>query len=153
MAEHKKHVTFKGKILIVGFGAVGQGTLPLILRHIDMPRENVKIITAEDWGREIAQEYGVALRGGAAGARELPRRPQPRAQGGRFSVQRFLRRVQPRADRVLQRARHHVPGRLHRAVGRRAPRHVDAGRAPHQLRLPRAAPRRSASATRRAPPA
>ena len=54
MAEHKKHVAFKGKILIVGFGAVGQGTLPLILRHIDMPKENVSIITAEDWGREIA---------------------------------------------------------------------------------------------------
>ena len=61
MAEYKKHVVFKGKILIVGFGAVGQGTLPLILRHIDMPRENIKVITAEDWGKEIAQEYGIAF--------------------------------------------------------------------------------------------
>lgn len=49
MAEHKKHIAFKGKILILGFGAVGQGTLPLLLRHIDMPKENVSIITAEDW--------------------------------------------------------------------------------------------------------
>ena len=32
MADFKKHYVFKGKILIVGFGAVGQGTLPLILR-------------------------------------------------------------------------------------------------------------------------
>ena len=62
MAEHKKHIAFKGRILILGFGAVGQGTLPLMLRHIDMPKENVSIITAEDWGREIAQEYGVAFR-------------------------------------------------------------------------------------------
>jgi homospermidine synthase len=61
MAEHVKHVAFGGKILIVGFGAVGQGTLPLMLRHIDMPRENIKIITAEEWGRRIAQEYGVAF--------------------------------------------------------------------------------------------
>ena len=61
MADYRKHVVFKGKILMVGFGAVGQGTLPLILRHIDMPKENIKIITAEDWGREIAQEYGVAF--------------------------------------------------------------------------------------------
>jgi homospermidine synthase len=61
MAEHRKHVAFGGKILIVGFGAVGQGTLPLMLRHIDMPRENIKIITAEDWGREIAEAYGVAF--------------------------------------------------------------------------------------------
>src|SRR5215475_12093324 len=62
MTDYKKHVSFEGKILLVGFGAVGQGTLPLILRHIDMPRENVSIITAEEWGREIAHEYGVAFR-------------------------------------------------------------------------------------------
>ncbi|HZP85336.1 MAG TPA: saccharopine dehydrogenase C-terminal domain-containing protein [Burkholderiales bacterium] len=59
MAQYRKYVTFKGKILIVGFGAVGQGTLPLILRHIDVPLQNVKVITAEDWGHEIAREYGV----------------------------------------------------------------------------------------------
>ena len=62
MADFKKHYVFKGKILIVGFGAVGQGTLPLILRHIDMPKDNVSVITAEEWGREIAEEYGVAFR-------------------------------------------------------------------------------------------
>jgi len=62
MAEYKKHVTFQGKILIVGFGAVGQGTLPLILRHIEMPRDKIKIITAEDWGHEIAREYGIEFR-------------------------------------------------------------------------------------------
>jgi homospermidine synthase len=61
MAQYGKHITFEGKILIVGFGAVGQGTLPLMLRHIDMPKENIKIISAEDRGREIAQEYGVAF--------------------------------------------------------------------------------------------
>lgn len=59
MAEYKKHVAFKGKLLMIGFGAVGQGTLPLILRHIDMPAQSIKIITADDWGREIAQGYGV----------------------------------------------------------------------------------------------
>src|SRR4030095_15635660 len=62
MAEYRKHVAFKGRILILGFGAVGQGTLPLMLRHIDMPKENLSIITAEDWGRDIAQEYGGAFR-------------------------------------------------------------------------------------------
>lgn len=61
MAEFTKHVAFGGKLLIVGFGAVGQGTLPLILRHINMPARNVKIITADDTGREIAQECGVTF--------------------------------------------------------------------------------------------
>ena len=61
MAEHTKHFTFAGKILMVGFGAVGQGTLPLLRRHIDMPKEKIKIITAEEWGRDIAQEYGISF--------------------------------------------------------------------------------------------
>jgi len=61
MAQFSKHVAFEGKFLIVGFGAVGQGTLPLILRHIDIPRRNVSIVTATDWGREIAREYDVSF--------------------------------------------------------------------------------------------
>ena len=32
-----KHVAFAGHLVIVGFGSIGQGVLPLILRHIDMP--------------------------------------------------------------------------------------------------------------------
>ena len=28
-----------GRLVMLGFGSIGQGVLPLILRHIDMPRE------------------------------------------------------------------------------------------------------------------
>ena len=55
----KKHVSYAGRVVMVGFGSIGQGVLPLILRHIDMPRENIVIVTAEERGREIAAEYGV----------------------------------------------------------------------------------------------
>jgi homospermidine synthase len=55
----KKHVSYAGRVVMVGFGSIGQGVLPLILRHIDMPRENIVIVTAEDRGKEIAAEYGV----------------------------------------------------------------------------------------------
>ena len=41
-------------MLIVGFGSVGQGSLPLILRHIDIKPEQITIITANAFGREIA---------------------------------------------------------------------------------------------------
>src|SRR3954467_5608386 len=41
-------------MLIVGFGSVGQGSLPLILRHIDIQPEQITIITANAFGREIA---------------------------------------------------------------------------------------------------
>ena len=43
--NEKKHVKFDGRLVFVGFGSVGQGTLPLILRHIDMPRERITILT------------------------------------------------------------------------------------------------------------
>ena len=57
--DEKKHVKFDGRLLFVGFGSIGQGTLPLILRHIDMPRDSITILTADDRGRKEAQEYGI----------------------------------------------------------------------------------------------
>jgi len=58
MAE-KKHARFTGRLVFVGFGSVGQGTLPLILRHIDMPRERITILTGDDRGRAEAERYGI----------------------------------------------------------------------------------------------
>ena len=55
----KKHVSFTGRIVMVGFGSIGQGVLPLILRHVDMPKDNVVIVTAEDRGHDVASEYGI----------------------------------------------------------------------------------------------
>jgi homospermidine synthase len=57
----KKHVKYSGRMVIVGFGSIGQGVLPLILRHIDMPKDRIAIVTAEPRGREVAAEYGIAF--------------------------------------------------------------------------------------------
>ena len=54
-----KHVSFPGRLVIVGFGSIGQGVLPLILRHVDMAPERIVIVTAEDLGREEAERYGI----------------------------------------------------------------------------------------------
>jgi homospermidine synthase len=56
-----KHVAFRGRLVMLGFGSIGQGVLPLILRHIDIPRERVVIITGDDRGRGIAAEYGISF--------------------------------------------------------------------------------------------
>jgi homospermidine synthase len=55
----KKHTAFSGRLVIVGFGSIGQGVLPLLLRHIDMRPDEITIITAELRGEEVAAEYGV----------------------------------------------------------------------------------------------
>lgn len=57
----QKHVAFAGRLVLVGFGSIGQGVLPLILRHLDMPRDRITIVTAEERGREIAEGYGVTF--------------------------------------------------------------------------------------------
>jgi len=62
VSTHKKYTAFPGKMLMVGFGAVGQGSLPLILRHIDMDPQQLSIVTANDFGRAIAAEYGIKFR-------------------------------------------------------------------------------------------
>ena len=62
MSTFQKHCTFPGKIVIIGFGCVGQGVLPLLLRHIEIRPDQIEILTADRGGLEVAQEYGVAHR-------------------------------------------------------------------------------------------
>jgi homospermidine synthase len=54
-----KHVAFNGRLVMLGCGSIGQGVLPLILRHIDMPKERITIVTADERGRDVANEFGV----------------------------------------------------------------------------------------------
>ena len=68
-----KHAAFPGRLVIVGFGSIGQGVLPLLLRHIDIRPDQIAIITAEPRGHEVAAEYGVALCRDRADPRQLPR--------------------------------------------------------------------------------
>jgi homospermidine synthase len=55
----KKHAAFFGRLVIVGFGSIGQGVLPLLLRHIELNPNQITIITAEPRGHHVAAEYGV----------------------------------------------------------------------------------------------
>ena len=55
----KKHVAFPGRLVIVGFGSIGQGVLPLVLRHLEIGPDQITIITAEPRGRAIAADYGI----------------------------------------------------------------------------------------------
>ena len=56
---HTKYVATRQRFLIIGFGSIGAGVLPLILRHIDIQPSQITIITGDDRGAGIAKEYGV----------------------------------------------------------------------------------------------
>ncbi len=59
MSRCKKHVKVPGRLVIVGFGSIGQGVLPLLLRHLDIAPSQVTIVTAEERGHGEADENGV----------------------------------------------------------------------------------------------
>jgi homospermidine synthase len=56
---NSEKVVFSGRMIIVGFGSIGQGVLPLLLRHIDVHPDQITIITAEPRGDTEAGEYGI----------------------------------------------------------------------------------------------
>lgn len=59
MTEFRKEHAFRGRLVLVGFGCIGQGVLPLLLRHIDMKPEQILIMTADEDGIGVARKHGV----------------------------------------------------------------------------------------------
>jgi len=59
VTQFQQHVQFAGRIVILGFGSIGQGSLPLILRHIKVDPARVSVLTADDRGTKVAAEFGV----------------------------------------------------------------------------------------------
>jgi homospermidine synthase len=59
MTQHPVHIAFPGRLVFIGFGSIGQGVLPLILRHIAIKPEQITIVTADDAGQREAAEYGI----------------------------------------------------------------------------------------------
>lgn len=56
-----KKTKFSGRMVMIGFGSIGQGVLPMLLDHIELSPDRITIVTAEDRGDEIARKYGVAF--------------------------------------------------------------------------------------------
>ena len=61
MSVSKVHIEFPGRVVFIGFGSIGQGTLPLVLRHIGVPKERITIVTSDDRGKKVAEEYGIKV--------------------------------------------------------------------------------------------
>ena len=58
-----KHVAFHGRLVMLGFGSIGQGVLPLILRHIDLSPDRITIVSGDERGHQIASAYGINFAG------------------------------------------------------------------------------------------
>ena len=50
-----------GPIVMIGFGSIGRGTLPLLERHFDFDREQLTVIDPVDDNRALLDERGIAF--------------------------------------------------------------------------------------------
>src|SRR6266705_6044023 len=50
------HARFDGPIVMIGFGSIGKGTLPLLERHIGFDRARLVVIAPEDGDRRLLDE-------------------------------------------------------------------------------------------------
>jgi homospermidine synthase len=62
MAQYPQHMQFGGRLLLIGFGAIGRGVLPLLLRHIGLRPEQITILRAHAGDEDIVQACGVMQR-------------------------------------------------------------------------------------------
>lgn len=56
-----KHASFPctSRFLLLGCGCIGQGVLPLLLRHIDIQPGQITILAADERGQDTAKELGI----------------------------------------------------------------------------------------------
>jgi homospermidine synthase len=59
MAEWPIHATIDGPVVMIGFGSIGRGTLPLILRHFKCDRGCMVVIDPNDQDCALCQRQGV----------------------------------------------------------------------------------------------
>src|ERR1700733_10890570 len=53
------HARITGPIVMIGFGSIGKGTLPLIERHFDYDKSRFVVIDPEDKDRKILDDRGI----------------------------------------------------------------------------------------------
>lgn len=52
-------IGFKNKILILGFGSIGQAILPLLFQYLKLDPSQIHIVSKHTLGAEVAKNYGV----------------------------------------------------------------------------------------------
>jgi homospermidine synthase len=59
MPNHPVHARIDGAIVMIGFGSIGKGTLPLIERHFDYDKSRLVVIDPEDKDRKLLDDRGI----------------------------------------------------------------------------------------------
>ncbi len=59
MPHWRRHASITGPIVMIGFGSIGKGTLPLIERHFDYDNDRFVVIDPDGSDRKLLDERGI----------------------------------------------------------------------------------------------
>lgn len=60
--EKPMQIEFKNKILILGFGSIGQAVLPLLFQNLKLQTSQIIILSKDNLGEEIAKKHHVSFK-------------------------------------------------------------------------------------------
>ena len=61
MSNWPMHAAWNGPIVMIGFGSIGRGTLPLILRHIKCDPKQITVIDPDASESQLAEKQGASF--------------------------------------------------------------------------------------------
>jgi homospermidine synthase len=61
MKKKDSKTILRGNLIMVGFGSIGQAVLPLLFRHFHIRPEQVKIVSADENGKDVASIWNLAI--------------------------------------------------------------------------------------------
>lgn len=59
MPPHPIHAKISGPVVMIGFGSIGRGTLPLIERHFEFDKNRFVVIDPDDSDKAILDKHGI----------------------------------------------------------------------------------------------
>ena len=152
MPHWRRHARITGPIVMIGFGSIGKGTLPLIERHFDYDKDRFVVIDPDGSDRKLLDERGIRFLHLAITPRQLSRDARQAADRRRrpgLLRQPVGRHVVARHHALLPRDRRALHRHRRRAVARLLFRQVARQRVAHQLRAARDGAGRAARPSRR----
>ena len=59
--SHGQSATSQRRIVIIGFGSIGQAVIQLIFHHLHFTPSQITILSKDDYGMEVAEKYGLRV--------------------------------------------------------------------------------------------
>jgi homospermidine synthase len=59
LVDHERYARLAGPIVMIGFGSIGRGTLPLILRHFDVNPDDIVVVAPNHDNDDVLRASGV----------------------------------------------------------------------------------------------